>query len=254
MKRRWVIVAITSMALIGAGTLVRTERKNRQLAKWAAVYRTRAEHGDAESQFELAAMYYYGKGVSKDYEEAAQWYRKSAEQGNTNAEYSLAYMYHGGKGVPQDDSEAARWCLKAAEQGNASAEDALGIIYRRGQGVPPDNAEAVRWYRKSAEQGYPQAQYGGAVGGGVESDVYIVRKGAPVKMDSARKILQADPFTGAKLVWKQDHLLQIQYDVAHIEQFRNLWGLWENRKRWQHGRAQLRRRDSAPFYPSLFGW
>jgi hypothetical protein len=46
-------------------------------------------------------------------------------------------------------------------------------------------------------------------------------------MDSARKILQADPFTGAKLVWKQDHLLQIQYDVAHIEQFRNLWGLWE---------------------------
>jgi len=69
--------------------------------------------------------------------------------------------------------------------------------------------------------------YGGAMGGGVESDVYIVRKGAPVKTDSARKILQADPFTGAKLVWKQDHLLQIQYDVAHIEQFRNLWGLWE---------------------------
>jgi uncharacterized protein len=82
-------------------------------------------------------MYYYGKGVSKDYAEAAQWYRKSAEQGNTNAEYSLAYMYHGGKGVPQDDSEAARWCLKAAEQGNASAQDALGIIYRRGQGVHP---------------------------------------------------------------------------------------------------------------------
>ena len=69
--------------------------------------------------------------------------------------------------------------------------------------------------------------YGGAVGGGVESDVYIVRKGAPVKMDSARKILQADPFTGVKLVWKQDHLLQIQYDVAHIEQFHNLWGLHE---------------------------
>ena len=65
------------------------------------------------------------------------------------------------------------------------------------------------------------------MGGGVESDVYIVRKGAPVKMDSARKILQADPFTGTKLVWKQDHLLQIRYDVAHIEQFRNLWGLWE---------------------------
>lgn len=72
-----------------------------------------------------------------------------------------------------------------------------------------------------------QNLYGGAVGGGVESDLYIVRSGDPVRMGTARKILQADPFTGEKLVWKQDHLLQIYYDVAHIEQFRNLWGLWE---------------------------
>ena len=69
--------------------------------------------------------------------------------------------------------------------------------------------------------------YGGAVGGGVDSEVYIVRKGAPVKLDTAHTILQADPFTKTKLVWKQDHLLQIYYDVAHIERFRNLWGLHE---------------------------
>lgn len=69
--------------------------------------------------------------------------------------------------------------------------------------------------------------YGGAVGGGVDSKVYIVRKGAPVKLGTAYAILQADPFTKAKLVWKQDHLLQIYYDVAHIEQFRNVWGLHE---------------------------
>jgi hypothetical protein len=43
MKRRWVIVAITSMALIGAGIFVRTNHKNRQLAKQAAAYRIRAE-------------------------------------------------------------------------------------------------------------------------------------------------------------------------------------------------------------------
>jgi len=69
--------------------------------------------------------------------------------------------------------------------------------------------------------------YGGAVGGGVDSNIYIVRKGSPVKMDTAHTILQADPFTQGKLVWKQDHLLQIYYDVAHIEEFRNLWGLHE---------------------------
>ena len=71
-----------------------------------------------------------------------------------------------------------------------------------------------------------QDLYGGAVGG-VDSEVYIVRKGAPVKLDTAYTILQADPFTKAKLVWKQDHLLQIYYDVAHIRGFRNLWCLHE---------------------------
>jgi hypothetical protein len=71
-----------------------------------------------------------------------------------------------------------------------------------------------------------QDLYGGALGG-VDSEVYIVKKGAPVKLKSAYTILQADPFTKAKLVWKQDHLLQIYYDVAQIERFRNLWGLHE---------------------------
>jgi len=132
MKRRWVIVGTTCIALIGAGIIVRAQRNHRRLVKWAAVYRTRAEQGDAKSQFALGAMYYYGKGVPKDYVEAVRWYRKSAEQGDANAQYSLSFMYHEGKGLPRDDSEATSWCRKSAEQGNALAQDALGIIYRRG--------------------------------------------------------------------------------------------------------------------------
>ncbi len=57
MKRRWVIVAISSIVLIGAGTLVQTARKNRQLAKDATAFRIRAEQGDAEAQFKLGVMY-----------------------------------------------------------------------------------------------------------------------------------------------------------------------------------------------------
>ena len=65
MKRRWVIMAITSVVLIGAGILVRTERKDRQLAKRAAAYRIRAEQGDAKAQWALGAMYYYGKEFAR---------------------------------------------------------------------------------------------------------------------------------------------------------------------------------------------
>ncbi len=50
------------------------------------------------------------------------------------------------------------------------------------------------------------------------SDLYIVKKGGAVKIDTARKMLRAEPFTSGKLVWKQDHLLQIHYDVAHLEE------------------------------------
>ena len=85
MKRRWVIVAITSMALMGAGILARTDDKNRQLAKQAAAYRILAEQGDAESQLKLGSMYSRGKGVPQDYGEAVRWYRKSAEQGYAKA-------------------------------------------------------------------------------------------------------------------------------------------------------------------------
>jgi hypothetical protein len=69
--------------------------------------------------------------------------------------------------------------------------------------------------------------YGGAIGGGVHWNVYIVLKGSPVSMSVAHEVFQADPFSGGNLIWKREHLLEIHYDIAKIEEFRNLWGLHE---------------------------
>jgi len=41
----------------------------------------KAESGDVEAQFEMGMMYYYGRGVLQDYNEAIKWYRKAAGQG-----------------------------------------------------------------------------------------------------------------------------------------------------------------------------
>ena len=46
-------------------------------------------------------------------------------------------------------------------------------------------------------------------------------------MDAAKEVFRADSLTAADLIWQQDHLLEIRFDVAQIEQFRNLWGLHE---------------------------
>jgi hypothetical protein len=65
----------------------------------------------------------------------------------------------------------------------------------------------------------------GGVLGGVYWNVFIVPKGASAaKEDDRNTILNAAVLRGEKLVWKQGHLLEIHYDMAHIEQFRNLWG------------------------------
>lgn len=71
--------------------------------------------------------------------------------------------------------------------------------------------------------------YGPPAGGGVDSNVYIIRKGAPVNTKEGREVFSADPMTGEQLVWKRDHVLEIHYDIAQIHRFRNLWGLYEVR-------------------------
>jgi hypothetical protein len=69
--------------------------------------------------------------------------------------------------------------------------------------------------------------YGPPAGGGVDSNVYIVRKGAPTFYKAGREVFSADPMSCGKLVWRRDHLLEIHYDIASIHEFRNTWGSHE---------------------------
>ena len=109
-----------------------------------------AANGNAEAQTNLGDLYYDGRGVPKDYDQAALWFRKAAEQGNADAQLSLGYLYLDGEGVPQDATQAAAWSRKAADQGNARAQWLLGGLYLDGQGVPQDYAESYFWYDLAA--------------------------------------------------------------------------------------------------------
>ncbi|MGB7369299.1 MAG: sel1 repeat family protein, partial [Methylovirgula sp.] len=54
-----------------------------------------------------------------DYATALRLWRSLADQGNADAQYNLGVMYANGQGVPQDYAEAAKWYRLAADQGNA---------------------------------------------------------------------------------------------------------------------------------------
>jgi TPR repeat protein len=155
-----IVAGVIGIAVMCAGIAVWFAYRDRVAADTARTYRSRAEQGDARSQFQLGVTYAYGRGLPMDYVKAVRWYRKAADQGYAKAQYNLAFMYAYGRGVRQDYTEAFRWCRKAAEQGDPKADVQLATSYVLGLDVPRDYAEALRWYRKAADQGDAKGQYG----------------------------------------------------------------------------------------------
>ena len=78
-----------------------------------------AKQGCKLAQCDLGNCYYYGKGVKKDFTQAAYWYQKAAEQGYAEAQFNLGALYFHGRGVTQDYVQAVYWHQKAAEIGRA---------------------------------------------------------------------------------------------------------------------------------------
>jgi TPR repeat protein len=97
-------------------------------------------------------MYFNGRGVPQDLDEAIRWVRLAADQGFVKAQFNLGLSYDTGTGVPPDPAEAARWFRRAANQGDATAQRNLGVMYANGEGVPRDFVAAYMWLGLAAAQ------------------------------------------------------------------------------------------------------
>src|SRR3954467_3423317 len=104
----------------------------------------------------------FRQGVSafnrQDYLLAAQNFFPLAEQGDPAAQGYLGFMFETGRGVPRNYTEAAMWYRRAAEQGDSLAQYSLGLLYDRGLGVPRDIVESSKWLNLSAAAAPPQAR------------------------------------------------------------------------------------------------
>jgi len=100
----------------------------------------------------LGDSYYFGHGINRNEEKAADVYRRAAERGHAEAQCALGVLYSSGEGVELDEAVAAVWLRKAAEQGNSDAQLFLGLAYQSGRGVPNDDAMAAFWIRKASER------------------------------------------------------------------------------------------------------
>ena len=118
-----------------------------------------AKGGDADAQFNVAALYDNGWGVERDVEKAAFWYERAAARNIAPAELVLAHMLRRGEIGAPDGELALRRLRSAAHRGSASAQFELGVAYDRGVGVTQNYATAAIWYEKAAAQGLTEAIY-----------------------------------------------------------------------------------------------
>jgi localization factor PodJL len=136
-----------------------------------------AASGEPNAAYEIATRFAEGRGVPRNFQEAAAWYERAARAGIAPALFRLGALYEKGNGVTKNLSEARRLYLAAAEKGNANAMHNIGVLYAEGIDGKPDFKAAAQWFRKSAALGVSDSQYNLAVlyarGIGIDRDLGV---------------------------------------------------------------------------------
>lgn len=124
----------------------------------------KATAGEPIAQNVTSMAYKYGIGVAQDQAVSWKWFRSAAEQGEADAQFNLARIYEGhandtfyrrhARPVPADDSEAVNWYRRSAEQNHTQAQVKLAQLYAKG--VAPaasDLVQAYKWFGIAAARG-----------------------------------------------------------------------------------------------------
>ncbi len=102
-----------------------------------------------------AGMEAYEQG---DFDTALLEWRPAAEQGLVEAQYNLALIYYHGKGIAVDLEQAHRWYLRAAEQNYVRAQYRVAEMYELGEGLRKDPIQAYFWFRVAGAEKYSDAR------------------------------------------------------------------------------------------------
>lgn len=87
--------------------------------------------GNAEAQYSLGIMYFYGEGVTQSYPKAMKWWHEAAAQGYGEAQFSIGAAYAQGFGVSRNDALAFKWLSLSAANGNVNAIGLRNFIANR---------------------------------------------------------------------------------------------------------------------------
>lgn len=92
---------------------------------------------------------------NEQYQEAYELLLPYADKGNADAEYYIGAIYFWGKSIKKDQKTGWAYLEKSAQQGNMYAEFSLGIAYAFGDYVSEDMDKALKWLCRAKAQGHP---------------------------------------------------------------------------------------------------
>lgn len=122
-----------------------------------------AQDGDAESQYRLGMLLYYGKDCIANIKAATEWLEKSAEQGFAYAQLALGRIYLNGNGVAQDLKLAKEYIDKAVAARVIDAWNVLAAYYANDSNPDKDLKRAYEHELRAALAGDFKACYNVAI-------------------------------------------------------------------------------------------
>ncbi len=99
-----------------------------------AELRELASRGDPAAENALGLLYAAGddkQGIQRNETDAARWFTKAAEHGNVPAQSKLGSLYWGGRGVNKDDNQAYFWTVLARASGDDASKALAPFIATR---------------------------------------------------------------------------------------------------------------------------
>ena len=118
------------------------------MTKSARLYETCARAGNARAQYMMAANYYMGDGVAKDYTLAKMYANLAIEQHYIKGWRRWGEFYRDGLAVQQDYAKARECYEKGAQMGDFHCYNKIGDMLYYGWGFQVDYQEAVQYYLK----------------------------------------------------------------------------------------------------------
>ena len=145
-----IIVLLLALLCVNSAFAYDEAPTRQELQKW----RTDADNGDPEAQFNVAEAYRKGDVVEQNEQEAAKWYERAANQGYPEAMFDMGFVYRGGNGVAMDKILSYMWFYLAVKNGDKRA---MGLMNDLAWSMSEDE---IKQGRRKANEWKPEKEEG----------------------------------------------------------------------------------------------